>query len=504
MTTLYALSFLIFLLGILLYYWVAYQPHRYIDTLVSKGAVRRKPENNPYDNYAIIKRDIQADPDMKAIVGYISGKVHLTFISTDLVKQILTNHRLYTKLIKGTKLVRLFLGNGISIAEGETWKLHRKIISSAFQYDFFKDMIPTIVETADDMLGIFSPTKKTILLPHDTDKITGAAITQLFFGVKFSDVIVNNRPASEVSDEMQAARMTYNTSRTRLLLGSWALSFIPDYRRQMKKTKDFRRVFKQKIQERIKELEQEASNAAENNASTKERRKDLLQILLQQRNDNLSDPAQTFSDDNIVDEFDTFFIAGKETTSLLISLSLYCCVKYPEWGDKLRGEIDETIKDVSQIALDQINSMETLSAFVNEVLRMYPPIPSLVLREANQDHYVGDFFVKKGTIVNTLFIVNSYNPKYFDDPEDFNPSRWFKANESVEKWKTDSFAYLSFSAGPRNCIGKQVALIQAKVVITLILKQYNLSIDPKFELKTRSFGIVRGPVEPIPFDLTPK
>ena len=94
-----------------------------------------------------------------------------------------------------------------------------------------------------------------------------------------------------------------------------------------------------------------------------------------------------------------------------------------------------------------------MAAFTKEVLRVYPPAPGTLPRIANEDHEIGDFKVKKGTIISAFFTPSLFNPKFFKDPDSFNPGRFLEKGNSDEGWKHEPFAYLPFSAGPRNCIG---------------------------------------------------
>ena len=72
-------------------------------------------------------------------------------------------------------------------------------------------------------------------------------------------------------------------------------------------------------------------------------------------------------------------------------------------------------------------------------------------RVAKMDHKIGNINVKRGTVVNISIIALLFNPKFYEDPEKFDPSRWFEEGRK----STDSFSFIPFSGGPRNCIGKQ-------------------------------------------------
>ncbi len=93
---------------------------------------------------------------------------------------------------------------------------------------------------------------------------------------------------------------------------------------------------------------------------------------------------------------------------------------------------------------------------VFEGLRIYQPANGIFIREATQDHMMGDIKIKKGTLVMTSSMSNHYNAEYFPEPTKYIPERWLDENGQIKTAKP--FTWLTFSAGARSCIGKQLAL----------------------------------------------
>lgn len=94
--------------------------------------------------------------------------------------------------------------------------------------------------------------------------------------------------------------------------------------------------------------------------------------------------------------------------------------------------------------------MNTTHALFKETLRMNPPGPFTLSRRVVQDHTLGDLKVYKHTAVRANLLTSHFNEKYFEDPFTFKPERFLAKEETA---KIDPFAFLPFSAGPRNCIG---------------------------------------------------
>lgn len=109
--------------------------------------------------------------------------------------------------------------------------------------------------------------------------------------------------------------------------------------------------------------------------------------------------------------------------------------------------------------------------FLKECLRMWPPAVGILTRETTRDVKLGPYSIKKGSLVGTNLLGLMHNPKYYTDPEAFNPERWADA----ESLSGESYAYIPFSAGRRSCIGKHLAMLEAKVILIYFLKFFKLS-----------------------------
>ena len=100
---------------------------------------------------------------------------------------------------------------------------------------------------------------------------------------------------------------------------------------------------------------------------------------------------------------------------------------------------------------ETLNKMDFMNSFLKETLRLYSPAPGVFPRRALEDHYINGVFIKKGMRVRPNPLPSLCDPRNFEEPFEFKPERW----EEMEKQgkKIDSFAYIPFSAGARNCIG---------------------------------------------------
>jgi len=170
----------------------------------------------------------------------------------------------------------------------------------------------------------------------------------------------------------------------------------------------------------------------------------------------------------------TLFIAGHETTSGALTWACNCLRAYPEIQEKLFNEIQ------SKIGLDKVPTEEDLiqltylDCFINEVLRLHSPVFFLTTREATEDIKYKDQIIPKGAAVGILFPALQTNPEYWEDPETFNPDRFLPENKKGRH----HFVHIPFSAGIRQCIGTNFSMTEQRLFLTRLLQQYRI-VEPR-------------------------
>jgi len=264
------------------------------------------------------------------------------------------------------------------------------------------------------------------------------------------------------------------------------LGIVPFYRRVQDKIKRLREFGLKIIQKRREALE----------SGYKPDKKDLLTLLLERQKEGGSN---YMSDDEILDQFYVFCFAGIDTTAHTILMMMYHLSEHPEYRSKLEAEVGKS--DFDNLSLNEVNKMEFMSAFMKEVLRFHAPLKDTFYREAIEDHYLGDVKVKKGTLVMPPSIMNDFNPNYYDEPEKFYVERWLPGGSKRES--VDPLINVPFSAGPRNCIGQNLALVEAKIVFGEILRRFEWKVSEGYTLRMNAAGLYQ-PNETMVFDLVRK
>lgn len=172
----------------------------------------------------------------------------------------------------------------------------------------------------------------------------------------------------------------------------------------------------------------------------------------------------------------TFFLAGHETTSQLLSWVMLMLCKHPEWADRVLEDILDHCPMPHDPTMDQLRAMKVVDQVIWETLRLFPPAP-LLGRVCVRTHKLGDLVIEKGVQVVIPVATIHTDEEFWDDPQEFRPERF--ANGVADACR-HRFAFLPFSSGVRNCIGQQFALLEAKAILTVLLRQFKFTLDPSY------------------------
>jgi len=199
-----------------------------------------------------------------------------------------------------------------------------------------------------------------------------------------------------------------------------------------------------------------------------ERGNDMMSLLL----DAADAEGQTMSSRAVRDELVTMFLAGHETSAVAMSWGLYELVSSPRVTAKLRSEMAAVLSDRDP-AVEDLPRLPYLDQVVKEVMRLYPSAYNIG-RVATETCKVGDTTVRRGANVIMCQWAVHRSRRHYDDPDAFVPERW----DTERARKMPKFAYFPFSGGPRNCIGAQFALLEAKLILGTLIRHFDIELEP--------------------------
>ncbi|GJJ15360.1 hypothetical protein Clacol_009636 [Clathrus columnatus] len=174
--------------------------------------------------------------------------------------------------------------------------------------------------------------------------------------------------------------------------------------------------------------------------------------------------------------------AGYDSTATANCHAFFYLLSNPTCFKKLRDEVHLHFSTVDEVYLndDLVQNLPYLNAVINETLRLAPSLASGTQRylpkgSANGGIKLGNTWIPEGTYIQIHTYSLHRNPKYFSpDPEAFHPERWLE-----DGYNTDRAAFVPFSYGPTNCIGKQIALLTLRKTICAMIVSFDFELSPE-------------------------
>jgi cytochrome P450 len=201
-----------------------------------------------------------------------------------------------------------------------------------------------------------------------------------------------------------------------------------------------------------------------------------------------------FTEENLVDQMMTFIAAGHETTSSTMSWAIYELCKKPDVQTRLREEIHANIHSLGE-SMDaaKLDRLPYLHAVCNETLRHNAPVP-VTLRDTENDCTIADTYVPRGTkIILCPWAVNFSKELWGPDAAEFKPDRWIGPGRANTGGAESNYAMLTFSHGPRSCIGQSFAKAELACLLAAFVGKFEFEMrDPNEKIDIQG-GVTARP-----------
>ncbi|XP_046486880.1 cytochrome P450 4C1-like [Neodiprion pinetum] len=418
---------------------------------------------------------------------WLGTKANVHFISPETVSVILRSKTLITKS-DIYSFVQPWLGTGLITSTGETWHQHRKLITPTFHYNILEEYSVVMFEKTEVLKKCIETELKTN--PEEPIDIHA-------FSLKCTlDIICEAAMGVNINAQMDE-NLEYATALNRISTEAVERTFRPwlhndwfYYQTQRgKKFKHFvetaHKFTKKVISERkaAQKIRQQ-NNPDENYKFEKPKSQAFLDHLL----DACEREKMPLTDDELRQEVDTFLFAGHDTSAATISWALFCIGNNPEVQEKIHEEHLRIFGDSKEPAtIQQINELKYLERVIKETLRLFPAVPS-VSRTITEDTEIAGYKVLKGIYASVLIHYVHRHPNHWPNPDKFDPDRFLPENSQGRH----PYAYIPFSAGLRNCIGQKFAILEEKIVLTAVLREWRVKSAVKYEeIKYHSEFILR-------------
>ncbi|GAB5493084.1 MAG: cytochrome P450 [Phototrophicaceae bacterium] len=354
-----------------------------------------------------------------------------TFVyGPELTKAILSSKQMNNQTLRGPEGSGLeILLNGLVFLNGEEHDTNRRAIQPVFHRQEVQSYFDTLTEIATDVISKMPSDKSFNITPYLADMTFRSTLANLF-GV--------SADLSDLGD----------------LINRWVIAltnpigYLLPYNIPFTPYSNLLKISEKLVQDTRKTLE---SVRLTNDGS-------ILKMLL--------DSNTELTDEQIIGHVNLIFLAGYETTRNSLTFIIYLLAQHPDIAITLQDEIRSMDGDLSSLM-----ASKNLTNVINEALRLYPPT-SWIDKYANDNVMVGGHQFEKGMMFLVPHYLNHRDENIFENPNSFIPDRWNTLTNSLL-----TYAFIPFSAGPRQCIGSEFAKMMIRVFIFNLLNKHSFKIS---------------------------
>ncbi|MFK7787510.1 MAG: cytochrome P450 [Crocinitomicaceae bacterium] len=397
------------------------------------------------------------------------GPVRMAIISEPKIIQHILRERPegFIRMKKLDKILRAEGVHGVFNAEGDDWKMHRRMVAKGLdvkhQKAFFDKMLIS-VDRLHEKWKKAADSGEPIDIQQDFLRFSVDITTTLAFGFEMNTI---EEKGGVVQDHMEKIfPMIFKRINDPI---QWHKLIRKKDDREFDKALDA-------IDSMIGGWITDGRKRLEEHPELKENPTNFLEaILLEAENE------EDFGDEQVKGNLVTVLMAGEDTTAHTLAWIIYLLTKQPEYQTKLQTEIDSVLGDAPCITeYESTQKFKFVEAIANETMRLKPVAPVLLF-EPLSDVEIEGYFFKKGTRMLVHSRHAAIQDENFTNGKSFYPERWLKESKcpmhSME-------AYIPFGGGPRFCPGKNLALLEMKLLLSMLFKNFDVEmITPHNEIR---------------------
>lgn len=456
---------------------------------------------------------------------WLGAQPIMIITNADVTEQVLRSPHFNTKGFMYNFLLP-WLHTGLLTSTGEKWRRRRKLLTPAFHFAILKSYFETMKDQVEVLLAVIRERgPKPIDARELITNCTLDVICETAMGVHpDAQRSGDNNPyvaAVKRSNELILRRMT-----APLLWPDWLYHLTPPGQELKRCLRILHHYTRKAILDRQEELARvrpawlsHLENDGEDSDSEERESIDgklpLLDLLIatslyseagngggsqSQSKDPLRMMAQKLDIKGIQEEVDTFMFEGHDTTANALIWALQRIAEAPQVQQKIHDELDAVFGQNSKtpVAFDDLSRLDYLEMVIKEVLRLYPPVPMLQRRvDADTPLRINgeNLMVPRGMQITVIPYLLHRDERHFERPDEFDPERF--SRESLNKSGRHPYSYVPFSAGPRNCIGQKFALMEEKMILAAILRNYRIVAEQATETIGLKPDLILRPKRPV-------
>ncbi|KAG7211454.1 hypothetical protein KM043_010736 [Ampulex compressa] len=411
---------------------------------------------------------------------WVSVLPYVVLVEPEDIQLVLGNAK-HNKKIYVYKLLENFIGKGLISEDTDKWNLHRKVLQPAFHFHILERFIESFAASAGQLVDVFLENEgKAINITSLINDSIYVILSETILGITNTSSL--NGAKNDSPFRKGQVMAMYRMARPWLLLNS-----IYRLTRAGQSEKKQRRDLVDVCFKMMKEKRELLRSTKPDEKKKDARRKiSLLDYMIEMNEKNPS-----FTDEDIVEQCCTFMLAGQDSVGTTTALTVFLLAQHPEWQERCAKELEDIFGGDSRCpTMNDLKAMKCLEMCIKETLRLYPSVP-IIGRTLGENVKIGDRVIRAGCGVIVSPYSTHRSPRYFPDPSAYKPERFSSENSE----KLHPYAYIPFSAGPRNCIGHKFAMLEMKCIISAILRNCRLEtiagkdeIHLKFRMTIRAQG----------------
>ncbi|XP_011637635.1 cytochrome P450 4C1-like isoform X1 [Pogonomyrmex barbatus] len=382
-----------------------------------------------------------------------------------------------------------WLGTGLLTSEGTKWHNRRRILTPTFHFNILNQFVEVLIEEGNNVTQSLKNIKESTVddLASFISHHTLNAICEITMGISLREI-------GEFEEQYRQAIHEIEEISFYRLLRPWLyfnviFALTPMGRRQAKCLKILHGFTEKIIAERkqyhkstneqyLKNFANEIHKIETNDKTdigVKRKRLTMMDLLISKIRDN------KMNDADIREEINTFIYKGHDTVTMGLTYAILLLAEHKDIQENVRKEINAIMQaNEGKLTMSALNNMLYLERCLKESLRLYPSM-AFIMRTLSEDIKLQSYLVPSGTLMLIGIHDVHRNPNFWPKPEIFDPDRFLP--EKIQNHHP--YSYIPFSAGPRNCIGQQFAMLEMKAIIAPLV--YNFYLEPVDYLKDLRF-----------------
>lgn len=380
-------------------------------------------------------------------------KILYIFNHPDHAKHVLADNAAnYHKGI-GQIHARRVLGDGLLTSEGDLWRKQRRTIQPVFQAKRIARQLDAVVEEAEKLVaGLRSHVGQGPLdMRDEMTALTLGVLGRTLIDADLSAFDTIGHSIEAMQNQAIFEMMTLNT------VPIWAP--LPRQLRFQQARKDLQNIVDQMAADRI--------------ANPSEDGDDVISRLIES---SRQEPDPRIGRIRMREELVTLLFAGHETTASTLTWAFYLADKHPEVWQRLHEEAVEAFSGSEPLVYTDLYKFRYTTMVIEEVMRLYPPVWTLPRRSVGEDDIDG-WHVPAGTYVMITPYLLHRHPGYWDRPTQFDPDRF----DPDKAGGRNRYSYIPFGAGPRFCVGNNLGMMEATIVLATVARELRLKNVPGYQ-----------------------